>query len=291
VLDRSRATVTLSQIAELAGVGASAVSNWRKRFDDFPLPTETAAGGRDLYSLADVEAWLRVHSRLDPERVNERLLFEAADLVRGQAPADEVVTILATAIALAHAVDELSLDPGDRTAHSLVKDVELCGPGLARIFTPIEDLDPRLADEIFDLASMIAPSERLKVFEQVLGRRGRFVETRTSSELVSLVVRLAGDGEAILDPAAGEGGLLAASAESSSASRRLYGQEINEAAWRTARQRFLLRSIDVDLQLGDSLLDDAFPHLLVDVVVCDPPYGTKNDRESLELCLQPAPNR
>ena len=37
----SNATVTVSQVAELAGVGTSAVSNWRKRFSDFPSPTKS----------------------------------------------------------------------------------------------------------------------------------------------------------------------------------------------------------------------------------------------------------
>ena len=85
---RSDATVTLSQIAELAGYGASAVSNWRKRFDDFPRPVETAGGGRDLYLLAEVEEWLRAHDRLDPKRANERLLmneivFDQEDCLHG----------------------------------------------------------------------------------------------------------------------------------------------------------------------------------------------------------------
>lgn len=36
------ATVTASGIASLAGVGRAAVSNWRRRYADFPSPWEAA---------------------------------------------------------------------------------------------------------------------------------------------------------------------------------------------------------------------------------------------------------
>ena len=51
----SKGRVTLSQIAELAGVGPSAVSNWRKRFDDFPAPVGTVPDGNDYFKLDAVE--------------------------------------------------------------------------------------------------------------------------------------------------------------------------------------------------------------------------------------------
>src|SRR3954464_8980854 len=49
--------VTGSEIARLAGVTRAAVSNWRRRYDDFPAP---AGGGANspLFALPDVEAWL-----------------------------------------------------------------------------------------------------------------------------------------------------------------------------------------------------------------------------------------
>ncbi|MGV9786741.1 N-6 DNA methylase [Streptomyces sp. NPDC003435] len=55
--------VTLAEIARLAGVGRAAVSNWRRRHGTFP----PRIGGTDvspLFSLADVEKWLRENKKL-----------------------------------------------------------------------------------------------------------------------------------------------------------------------------------------------------------------------------------
>ncbi|MBP2320515.1 type I restriction enzyme M protein [Kibdelosporangium banguiense] len=46
----------LSGIAELAGVGVSAASNWRKRHTDFPSPVLVA--GQELFSATEVARWL-----------------------------------------------------------------------------------------------------------------------------------------------------------------------------------------------------------------------------------------
>jgi phage terminase Nu1 subunit (DNA packaging protein) len=49
--------VTGSEIARIAGVTRAAVSNWRRRYDDFPAP---AGGGANspLFDLDAVQAWL-----------------------------------------------------------------------------------------------------------------------------------------------------------------------------------------------------------------------------------------
>ncbi|WP_404817507.1 helix-turn-helix transcriptional regulator, partial [Streptomyces resistomycificus] len=49
--------VTGSEIARLAGVTRAAVSNWRRRYDDFPAPVGGGAGS-PLFALAEVQAWL-----------------------------------------------------------------------------------------------------------------------------------------------------------------------------------------------------------------------------------------
>ncbi|MFY3807628.1 helix-turn-helix transcriptional regulator, partial [Escherichia coli] len=55
--------VTLAEIARLAGVGRAAVSNWRRRYENFPAPV----GGSDTspqFSLLDVEQWLRAENKI-----------------------------------------------------------------------------------------------------------------------------------------------------------------------------------------------------------------------------------
>lgn len=56
--------ITAAAIARLAGVGRAAVSNWRRRYPEFPKPV----GGSPTsptFSRAEVEAWLKVTGKAD----------------------------------------------------------------------------------------------------------------------------------------------------------------------------------------------------------------------------------
>jgi predicted DNA-binding transcriptional regulator AlpA len=56
--------ITAAAIARLAGVGRAAVSNWRRRYPEFPRPV----GGSPTsptFSRADVEAWLKATGKAD----------------------------------------------------------------------------------------------------------------------------------------------------------------------------------------------------------------------------------
>jgi hypothetical protein len=80
-------TVNAGDIARLADVGRAAVSNWRRRFEDFPAPVGGTASS-PLYLLRDIEAWLRRNGK--PFRVSpaERLwtqLRTVDDLRLGEA--------------------------------------------------------------------------------------------------------------------------------------------------------------------------------------------------------------
>ena len=74
--------VTAADIARLAGVGRAAVSNWRRRHDDFPGPV----GGTDTsptYELSAIERWLREQGKLPSVPLHERLWQRAVDRVTG----------------------------------------------------------------------------------------------------------------------------------------------------------------------------------------------------------------
>src|SRR4051794_3959574 len=58
------ATVSAAAIARLAGVGRAAVSNWRRRYPEFPKPV----GGSPTsptFLRSDVEEWLRSTGKAD----------------------------------------------------------------------------------------------------------------------------------------------------------------------------------------------------------------------------------
>lgn len=59
-----RELVTAAAIARLAGVGRAAVSNWRKRYADFPKPAGGSPGS-PAFDRAEVVAWLKATGKAD----------------------------------------------------------------------------------------------------------------------------------------------------------------------------------------------------------------------------------
>lgn len=58
------AEVTAAAIGRLAGVGRAAVSNWRRRYPEFPKPVGGSPAS-PTFSLAEVEAWLKATGKTD----------------------------------------------------------------------------------------------------------------------------------------------------------------------------------------------------------------------------------
>src|SRR5438128_1212092 len=72
--------MNLSDVARLAGVNKSAVTNWRDRYEDFPKPVPTSERGI-FFKRQAVLAWLGAN-RPDSFRL-EQWLWEAACQIRG----------------------------------------------------------------------------------------------------------------------------------------------------------------------------------------------------------------
>ncbi|MGA5763670.1 N-6 DNA methylase [Nonomuraea bangladeshensis] len=89
--------VNAVDIARMADVGRAAVSNWRKRFDDFPQPVGGTASS-PAFSLSEVEQWLRDHGRyveVSPlERLWQRLRSSTDDLRLGEVVAEVGAVLL-----------------------------------------------------------------------------------------------------------------------------------------------------------------------------------------------------
>ncbi|HEX4703803.1 MAG TPA: SAM-dependent methyltransferase, partial [Pseudonocardiaceae bacterium] len=64
-------TVNAGDIARLVDVGRAAVSNWRRRHDDFPQPVGGTASS-PLFSLPEVEKWLRRNGKTYQVSLAER---------------------------------------------------------------------------------------------------------------------------------------------------------------------------------------------------------------------------
>lgn len=71
--------MSLREIAEYAGVRPSAVSNWKRRHPDFPVPAEVTSTGT-LYRSEKVIGWLTRHDKLDltPDEMGTVNTWESA---------------------------------------------------------------------------------------------------------------------------------------------------------------------------------------------------------------------
>jgi predicted RNA methylase len=243
--------VTGSEIARLAGVTRAAVSNWRRRYDDFPAPAAGAANS-PLYALAEVQEWLdrqRKGQGVSPEVE----LWQAMRAAYG----DQMVAGLAEVAAVLAGADESEL-PGDVATHVR---------GLVRAEAPV-DLVNGLTDRFMD-------SARRAGSDQVTPERVVRAVRHFAPELPA-------DGT-VFDPACGIGALLLSVA--SEAGMRCCGQEVDADSARFAQLRAdLLGRSGVRILAGDSLRADEWPGLKADLVVCDPPVGvTEWGRDELLL--------
>ncbi|WP_440072301.1 N-6 DNA methylase [Streptosporangium sp. OZ121] len=247
--------VNAADIARLADVGRAAVSNWRKRFDDFPRPVGGTASS-PAFSLAEVETWLRRHDRyveVAPiERLWQRLRATTDDLRLGDAVGFAGTVLL-----------HQRQDPG-LNAKTLFRRLSPMVPdGL--------DVSTELVGAIAEVGRAEGPVATFDgICDRYVSLHSRRLPT-TPPDVADLMARI-GDtaGRVVLDPACGIGTLLLRSAGA-----RTLGQDVSESAARLADVRLKLHGHDSCVETGDSLRADAFPAEQADVVVCNPPFNER----------------
>jgi hypothetical protein len=244
--------VTGSEIARLAGVTRAAVSNWRRRYDDFPTPR---GGGVNspLFDLAEVQAWLD-KQRKGQEVSVEVQLWQALRGVHGDDMLSGLVHV-ARLLAEGEASEELSAD-------------------IVRLVRDVVESDGA-AETVSILAERFTDSVRRMGSDQV-----------TSSRVVRAVRHFAGEvvpDTTVFDPACGIGSLLLAIGPQQGPRR--YGQESDARSAVFAQLRAdLTGHIGAGIVSGDSLRDDQWTDLRADLVVCDPPVAESDwGREDLLL--------
>ncbi|GIF48212.1 N-6 DNA methylase [Asanoa ferruginea] len=239
-------TITAAEIARLAGVGRAAVSNWRKRFADFPSPVGGTAASPE-FDLAQVEQWLREQGKLAEVSRADRLWHHVVASKNG--PAATLADVGAYLLA------------GHR------------GEQQAR-----KRLAKRLADLLPEVDALGDEFGQQAAFDQLWQRfsaPGPGRPFATPDELADLMVDLAGvDGGSVLDPATGTGATLRAAVRAGSTFA--HGQELDVDLARLAELWLALRDVPGEVAGGDSLRADAFAGRVFDAVVCHPPFGVTN---------------
>ncbi|MEV7014194.1 N-6 DNA methylase [Streptomyces sp. NPDC093991] len=267
--------VTLAEIARIAGVGRAAVSNWRRRYDNFPSPvggTETSPH----FSLAQVEEWLRRENKLKTG-VNpvDRLWPEYESLGNRET----------TGLLVAQAgLRQSSVKAGRQAREPL-----------------LDQRQTRLLERTFELAE---PDEKHSIFDLLLERWLRTHVrqiTTTPVQLARLMARAAamvhpGPVQTVLDPACGVGTLLVAAGrqwgDDRAAGLSFLGQDSDAVLVELAKARLAVSGFaehdlsNVSLAVGDTLRADAHPGAQVDVVLSNPP-SNERDWGHAELATDP----
>ena len=152
----------------------------------------------------------------------------------------------------------------DETARSLpcphaVTCDELTADALRALLDQVDGVEPiRDSFVLAACAAVAADGDVAAMIERVLdtgtGSSTPASTTSTPVGLGDLLARLASPepGQRVIDPLAGEGGLLLATARCAAGSIELAGRELDPWAWRLALVRLLCHQLPVDLGAGPS---------------------------------------
>ncbi|GAA4219074.1 hypothetical protein FHR32_004445 [Streptosporangium album] len=255
-------TVNAGDIARLASVGRAAVSNWRRRHDDFPQPVGGTASS-PLFSLPEIAAWLRRNGKSFEvslgDLVWQRLRTSVDDLRLG-----DLVGRVGAFLLFLHREPEVWRKHGTQSLTGLTAaTTDLPGSPDLRL----DDL--ALVRLVAELAAERGPLDTFEFLcERYVEAHSRQLSV-TRDDVAALMSRLAGQGTGmVLDPACGVGTLLLHAGAS-------LGQESNETNALLAAVRLLLRGAKARIVAGDSLREDGLTGELADAVVCDPPFNER----------------
>ncbi|MFD8805070.1 N-6 DNA methylase [Streptomyces sp. NPDC059597] len=274
------AQVTAAEISRIAGVTRATVSNWRRRHEDFPAPS----GGTDsspLYDLDRVRSWLASRGHASAANPSEELrttLRLRAQSAGGEAE-DLLLLVLATAgrspVELTAATELPEADLAARAQRDAASVTDAV-PGAETV--RFEAGDAAVLRALYACVRDDGGQAALGVLaERELEESAASGAYRTPAPLAGLIVGLLpGSPDRVLDPACGSGTLLAAAARRGA--RELYGQDTLPVQARRSAVSLMLTApeAEVTVRAADSLRADAFPDLLVDAVLCNPPYGVRD---------------
>lgn len=288
-----RGLVSPSDISEIAGVSRGAVSNWRKRHDDFP---EVVGGSpsKPLFDRNAVVSWLKQNGRDVNEMSAGHLLWSALNAVRGVLPTEQAARLLLFLAAAKRAslapqsginFDELATVGAGKEAGILTEWAERLRqavPQLRLVEAPMRANTPRGA--VAPLATAVdsvpatelasAVDHCLEDASRWLGRSGRefgFVGSPTAEMLASLVPAHA---ETVYDPACGIAAALLRLPDPAKP-RQLVGHDISRDVLSEAAQRAYLHNVELELAVSNVLEFDPDPELRADVVIAEPPLGMR----------------
>jgi SAM-dependent methyltransferase len=297
----SQGLVGPSDIADIAGVSRSAVSNWRKRAGDFPSPVG-GSPAKPLFARQEVTEWLVRHHHTPRADHGETGVWAAMNSLRGELSVDDSADFLLSLACARKLADQTlagrvggmcwaaltslpprelrnqllhlfgQLDPmGDLLCSEVLGSRDLNPQALARVVSMLGEADLSHLGMIADFIL-----ERLAKAQGKVGADHGFVGSRTSALLARLAAARR-PGEVLYDSACGIAAALLAAVEDGARPVRIVGHDVNRRVLRIARQRALLHGADIEFVQTDVLGEDIDPMLKADVVIAEPPFGLRLD--------------
>jgi hypothetical protein len=276
----NQAMVTAADIARLAGVGRAAVSNWRRRYADFPQPVGGTPNS-PLFRLAEIQGWLRAQDKLHQASPWEPL-WQLVEAHRGEHEPAEILSAIGAFLLYLETTGrdgwpQLRAQPDDALAKALPRAVKTATANLADFGRWTVSLDAdraRLFRDIADLAHEHGAADTFTgLWERFVQANTRWISV-TPPGLAGLMTEIAGVHQGtVLDPACGTGSLLAAALTKPGV--RGFGQEIDPGLARLATIRLALLGGGARVHAAGSLLADGYQGLLFDAVLCDPPFNER----------------
>lgn len=271
-----RRLVTISEIAAIAGVDASTVSNWRRRFDNtFPQPAPTDdESKRAKFDREEITEWLRLNPQLGGKATATRSdLYRVLDTVRGVATPDSYAEVIGQLLESIERDRRQGIERPVKNSADLVAllDKERLSGALLPTLLAEQDL-------VATYEFLLTIPDPLALYDEALAagnnRLSESSETTSPPALVDFLTALAPSrkGGFVIDPVAGYGALMLDCIRHGKASFGL-GVDINIDAVTIANRRFYLAKTDARSEVGNSLLGDVLGAVRGDLVVADPPLG------------------
>ena len=295
--------VNTTEIAKMANVSVSTVSNWKRRSDTFPEPVGTK-DGKPAFDYDQVAEWLQANNKEFDDNRTRNLVWEYANLVRGKVEPTEGMALFITLLHLRKAAHEYGLEAqwqtliggGDRESwlsyldaidaveheagHALSNHVVTYARGL------VESVSVETIRDAVALVNAINLSKIMTAADMVIDAMGNGRQAYlgdNGSPLYRLMAEMANawaktcpnPDPTFYDPACG-GAFVAMQVALHNPQYRFALADINSFAAVIAQARFFLqfgKNATETIVLNDLIHNDPFPDLKCNLSVVTPPMG------------------
>ena len=295
--------VNTTEIAKMANVSVSTVSNWKRRSDTFPEPVGTK-DGKPAFDYDRVAEWLQDNNKEFDDNRTRNLIWEYANLVRGKVEVTEGMALFVALLHLRKAANEYGLEAqwqtlivdGDRESwlsyldaidaveheagHALSNHVVTYARGL------VESVSVETIRDAVALVNAINLSKIMTAADMVIDAMGNGRQAYlgdNGSPLYRLMAEMANawaktcpnPDPTFYDPACG-GAFVAMQVALHNPQYRFALADINSFAAVIAQARFFLqfgKNATETIVLNDLIHNDPFPDLKCNLSVVTPPMG------------------